>query len=93
MWKQFAIFLALSLAIGCGGGNSNTDSGNGNSSSSVSGGGKKYRIAVIPKGTSHEFWKSVHAGAENAAKELGNVEIPRSEERRGGKECRARWSP
>jgi ribose transport system substrate-binding protein len=36
---------------------------------------KKYRIAVIPKGTTHEFWKSVHAGADNAAKELGNVEI------------------
>lgn len=36
---------------------------------------KKYRIAVIPKGTTHEFWKSVHAGAEQAAKEAGNVEI------------------
>jgi ABC-type sugar transport system substrate-binding protein len=35
----------------------------------------KYRIAVIPKGTSHEFWKSVHAGAAKAAKEAGNVEI------------------
>jgi ribose transport system substrate-binding protein len=35
----------------------------------------KYVIAVIPKGTTHEFWKSVHAGAENAAKELGNVQI------------------
>ena len=35
----------------------------------------KYSIAVIPKGTSHEFWKSVHAGAHNAAKELGNVKI------------------
>lgn len=34
-----------------------------------------YRIAVIPKGTSHEFWKSVHAGAEKAAQEAGNVEI------------------
>jgi ribose transport system substrate-binding protein len=30
----------------------------------------KYRIAVIPKGTTHEFWKSVHAGAQKAAKEL-----------------------
>lgn len=38
-------------------------------------GSKKYRIAVIPKGTSHDFWKSVHYGAEKAAKELGNVEI------------------
>jgi ribose transport system substrate-binding protein len=37
--------------------------------------GKRFRIAVIPKGTSHEFWKSVHAGAANAAKELGDVEI------------------
>ncbi|HVT28377.1 MAG TPA: substrate-binding domain-containing protein [Lacipirellulaceae bacterium] len=35
----------------------------------------KYRIAVIPKGTTHEYWKSVHAGAARAAKEAGNVEI------------------
>ncbi|MGN6547000.1 MAG: substrate-binding domain-containing protein, partial [Aureliella sp.] len=33
------------------------------------------RFAVIPKGTSHQFWRSVHAGAEAAAKELKNVEI------------------
>ena len=38
-------------------------------------GEKNLRIAVIPKGTSHEFWKSVHYGAQQAAKELGNVEI------------------
>jgi ribose transport system substrate-binding protein len=31
-------------------------------------------IAVIPKGVSHFFWQSVHAGAEAAAKEL-NVDI------------------
>ena len=36
---------------------------------------KKLRIAVIPKGTTHVFWKSVHAGAVQAAKDLGNVEI------------------
>ncbi len=30
---------------------------------------------VIPKGTSHEFWKTIHAGALKAAKELGNVEV------------------
>lgn len=29
------------------------------------------RIAVIPKGTTHEFWKAVHAGAEEAAQRLG----------------------
>ncbi|MEE2937565.1 MAG: substrate-binding domain-containing protein [Planctomycetota bacterium] len=33
------------------------------------------RIAVIPKGTSHEFWKSVHFGAKQAAQEIDNVEI------------------
>ncbi len=31
-------------------------------------------IAVIPKGTSHVFWQSIHAGAQKAATELG-VEI------------------
>src|SRR6185503_20937190 len=32
--------------------------------------GKKLTIAVIPKGTTHEFWKSIHAGALRAAREL-----------------------
>jgi ribose transport system substrate-binding protein len=32
---------------------------------------KKREIAVIPKGTTHEFWKSVHAGANKAGRELG----------------------
>jgi len=36
---------------------------------------KKIEIAVIPKGTAHPFWKSVHAGAEKAALDLGNVTI------------------
>ncbi len=31
----------------------------------------KLTIAVIPKGTSHVFWQSIHAGAEKAARELG----------------------
>lgn len=34
------------------------------------GGAKKYRIAVIPKGTTHVFWKSIHAGAIKAEQEL-----------------------
>ena len=34
----------------------------------------KMKIAVIPKGTTHIFWKSVEAGARQAGKELG-VEI------------------
>ena len=31
---------------------------------------KNYTIAVIPKGTTHEFWKSIHAGAVKAEQEL-----------------------
>ncbi|MBS0195612.1 MAG: substrate-binding domain-containing protein [Planctomycetes bacterium] len=36
---------------------------------------KKLRIAVVPKGTTHEYWKSIHAGAIKAQKELGGIEI------------------
>jgi len=31
---------------------------------------KPYTIAVIPKGTTHEFWKSINAGAFKARDEL-----------------------
>src|SRR3981081_560004 len=31
---------------------------------------KSYTIAVIPKGTTHEFWKSINAGAIKAQREL-----------------------
>jgi ABC-type sugar transport system substrate-binding protein len=40
-------------------------------SSSTPTGGTKTTIAVIPKGTSHVFWQSIHAGAAKAAQELG----------------------
>jgi ribose transport system substrate-binding protein len=36
-----------------------------------SGAESRLTIAVIPKGTSHVFWQSVHAGAARAAHELG----------------------
>ena len=38
-------------------------------------GGKRYKIAVIPKGSTHEYWKSLHEGADKAAADLGNVDI------------------
>lgn len=45
----------------------------------ASGGGapaaKKLRVAVVPKGTSHEFWKSVEKGARRADTELDDLEI------------------
>jgi ribose transport system substrate-binding protein len=34
------------------------------------------RVAVVPKGTAHDYWKSVHAGALQAQKELsGNRKV------------------
>jgi ribose transport system substrate-binding protein len=35
-----------------------------------------YSIAVIPKGTTHEYWKSIHAGAVKAQQELAAQGIP-----------------
>src|SRR5437879_13514820 len=36
---------------------------------------KAYTIDVIPKGTTHEFWKSIHAGAVKAERELNEKGI------------------
>jgi ribose transport system substrate-binding protein len=51
-----ALLLVLTvLIVACGGGSSSSG---------------RLNIAVIPKGTSHVFWQSVHAGARQAAREL-----------------------
>jgi ribose transport system substrate-binding protein len=47
----------------------------------------RFRIVVIPKGTTHAFWQAIHAGALKAAKERG-VEVvwdgpPREDDRQG----------
>ncbi len=73
MWRQYAWLVALAAIVGCSGSERNLSAGG--PADHASGSGKTLRIAVIPKASTHEFWKSVHAGAENAAKELGNVEI------------------
>lgn len=48
--------LLLAVLAGCGGGRKDSTA---------------LRIAVIPKGTTHEFWRAVHAGAIQAGQELG----------------------
>ncbi|RPJ00072.1 MAG: sugar ABC transporter substrate-binding protein [Candidatus Aminicenantes bacterium] len=61
-----ALILGLSAALvfaACGGKKSSDASGPQGSGT--------LRIAVIPKGTTHEFWKSIRAGAARAAGELG----------------------
>ena len=53
MKKLTLLLVLLSTAILCGCTGTQSDS-------------KTYTIAVIPKGTTHPFWKSVHAGAMKA---------------------------
>jgi ribose transport system substrate-binding protein len=60
-----AVSLALALGLtACG------DSG----AATKPGGEKSIKLAVIPKGTEHVFWKSVEAGARKAAADL-NVDM------------------
>jgi len=48
----------VAFSVSCNGNNGTTS------------GRKKLTIAVIPKGTTHEFWKSIHAGSNKAASEI-----------------------
>jgi ribose transport system substrate-binding protein len=59
--RRFIGILVALLLAACHGGRS-------------AGAEKKLRIAVVPKGTTHEFWKSIHAGAVKASREL-DVEV------------------
>jgi len=64
MFRAAMLYLAVLalLLTGC-----NRGGGGASKSSNI-------RIAVIPKGTTHEFWKSVEAGAKKAGDEF-NVQI------------------
>ncbi|HMO36640.1 MAG TPA: substrate-binding domain-containing protein [Gemmatales bacterium] len=70
--RNTLLFLVGVMLVGC---------------SSQSSGTVPYRIAVIPKGTTHDHWKAVRAGALQAARELGDTEIlwdgPSKEDERG----------
>src|ERR1041384_5830262 len=59
MRKLLLLLVALTLIAGCT-----------KTYGPAANGKKKLTIAVIPKGTTHEFWKSIHAGSNKAASEL-----------------------
>ena len=61
------VVLGAMACGGSGGGGTGGGSGAGGASPAAA----KTTIAVIPKGTSHVFWQSIHAGAAKAAQELG----------------------
>jgi ribose transport system substrate-binding protein len=60
--KRALAVLVFLAAAGCAGDKPATSSSS------------RLTIAVIPKGTTHMFWQSIHAGASRAGKELG-VEV------------------
>ena len=62
------VVLGLMVLTSCG---KESPSASSNSASTKPAGGSKPQIAVIPKGTTHESWKSIHAGAQKAADETG----------------------
>jgi ribose transport system substrate-binding protein len=68
------------MLAGCGdGGGGAGGSASGTNSSATGGGGgaaKPYTVAVIPKGTIHEFWRSIEAGARKAEQELNAAGTP-----------------
>lgn len=69
LMKWFLVFGLAVTFLACNSG----EDGEGTPAETAAG-EPQYQIAVIPKGTIHEFWKSVHAGAVKAAREL-DVEI------------------
>src|SRR2546430_7293751 len=77
--RILACALIMTGAWACG------KSGSGTASNSSNSGGSM-KIAVIPKGTTHVFWRTVEAGAKQAGKDL-NVTIqwqgPLKEDDRG----------
>src|SRR5690606_11311812 len=63
---RLAIALLLASLIGCG-----EQSSNPGADANAVANPDALQIAVIPKGTTHVFWKSVEAGARKAGQELG----------------------
>ncbi len=63
--RRIALLALIPIVWGCG---SSSSEGSGED------GTPPLEIAVVPKGTTHEFWKAIHAGAEKAAAEFG-VEV------------------
>ena len=66
-----AALVLAGLAAGCvqeSGSNVPTPGVDNGPASAAPSGGKRLRIAVVPKGTTHEFWQTVKAGAEAAGR-------------------------
>ncbi|BDI31842.1 sugar ABC transporter substrate-binding protein [Capsulimonas corticalis] len=63
-----AFSVSASLLTGCGG-KKDAATGTGSTPGAAAPAGPEIDIAVIPKGTTHDYWKSLHAGAAKAEQE------------------------
>src|SRR2546423_7119237 len=61
MKRALFLLLVASLLVGCNKSANNAE--------------KSFTIAVIPQGSTHEFWKSIHAGAMKAAQDYAPQKI------------------
>src|SRR6185436_7261150 len=66
--RRLVVVAAMALSFACSGSGGGSGTSGAASSAPASG---ALSIAVIPKGTSHVFWQSIHAGAVKAAREVG----------------------
>jgi ribose transport system substrate-binding protein len=67
MNRRYMLVSLVTAAAACGG---TRERAPGADQAGRPGGSGAITIAVVPKGTTHEFWKSIHAGAVQAANEL-----------------------
>jgi ribose transport system substrate-binding protein len=58
-----SVILAAAVLAACGGGETGQSDARGPTRGPLT-------VAVVPKGTTHEFWKAIHAGAVQAQQEL-----------------------
>ncbi len=70
----YGVIAGLLATLGCNPAQPTASSATSTSTTPAVSSDKPLQIAVIPKGTTHVFWKSVHYGALQAAKEM-NAEI------------------
>ena len=61
MTRKVFLWSGLGALAACGGGGAPVNG--------------RLNVAVVPMGTTHEHWKSIHAGAVKAARDLGDVDI------------------
>ncbi len=76
MRRYGVMTLAAAMVLaGCNGGGGSASTETADKGTTPATKGAKLQIAVIPKGATHEYWKSLKEGAMRAHDELGGIDI------------------